>query len=251
MFPSTPNEASGITSPNGSTFKRMQRMDEFFISGGDAHFVVGEYYYRVHSYFFVRESPKFQQALAQCYTGGRGSSVTTAIKLTIATPEEFNKFLWVFYNPIHGVYKAPVSDWTDILKLAHLWEFPEIKALAVRELQALDMPAVDRISLYEKFGVDQAFCLPFYSELCSRDYPLDHEESMKLGFRTTFIIFRAREALRSRPTSMDGRSPLPPNVDNDDAVRTIGNLLAESPATATNGAHLANGLPSRPGSPFL
>ncbi|KAK7036475.1 hypothetical protein VNI00_011672 [Paramarasmius palmivorus] len=241
----SPNDSASTTSPNGINFKRMQRMDDYFIPGGDCHFVVGEYYYRVHSYFFTRESTKFQHALAQCYEGGRGSTVTSAIKLNTCTPDEFNNFLWVFYNPIYGIFKAPVSKWSDILKLAHIWEFPEVKALAVRELQQLPMHPVDRISLYEKYGVEQSLLLPFYSELCARDFPLNHEESMKLGFRTTFVIFRAREALRSRPSGVDGRSPLPPNIDSDDTVRTIGSLLAESPASAVTGAGFAS-LPSRP-----
>ena len=58
--------------------------------------------FRVHRYFFERESVYFSRKLAIPASPGKppkGSQDDNAIILPDLTPEQFATFLWVFYNP--------------------------------------------------------------------------------------------------------------------------------------------------------
>ncbi|KAG7091188.1 hypothetical protein E1B28_010239 [Marasmius oreades] len=230
--------------------KRTGKSEKYFLNGADVFFLVGGSYFRVHSYFFLRESHKFEQFLSSNLHKGGGNDIHSAIQLNQVTAQEFERFLWVFYNPIHGVYDAPVEDWESILKLAHLWSFPEVKALAIRELQKLDMPDVDRITMYQDYAVEAELISPIILRLCQRDYNLDYAEAEKLGMSTAVLVYQGRELLRSAPGS-GGRSPLPTGIDEQEAQQMINVLLKRSPAVArqANGANWSD--TSRPGSPGI
>ena len=86
------------------------------------------------------------------------------------------------------MYDRPVEEWEIILKLAHRWTFPEVKDLAVRELEKLICPDLDRIATYQANAVDRKLLIPYYARLCEREEPLTLPEGMKLGMETTLII---------------------------------------------------------------
>lgn len=57
--------------------------------------------FRVHRYFFIRESVKFRDMLSMATpneTALMGALDTNAIPLTDVSKEEFESFLWLFYN---------------------------------------------------------------------------------------------------------------------------------------------------------
>jgi hypothetical protein len=214
--------------------RQMKRSPNFFLTGGDLHLVVKEWRFRVHSYFFTRESQHFKQRLAISDSfdlQGNGSSMSSAIVLDDydITPEEFDSFLKVFYNPKYYFYdlERPHEEWAAILKLSNLWGFDNVKQLAIRELQELEMSLVDRIVLYQDHDVDADLRVPLYVELASREATLDHEESTRLGFRTAIVIFQARERLRSLATG--GMSPLPDDVGPEAAEEVITTLFQALP----------------------
>lgn len=67
----------------------------------DPSYQVDNTFFCVHSYFFIRDSVKFKDELTAPPEAGKprkGSSESSAIHIRDATPEEFAKFLWVFYN---------------------------------------------------------------------------------------------------------------------------------------------------------
>ncbi|KAJ3820656.1 hypothetical protein F5880DRAFT_930044 [Lentinula raphanica] len=214
--------------------RQLKRSSEFFLTGGDLHLIVNEYRFRVHSYFFTRESQHFRQRLAISDAfdiQGNGSSMSSAIVLDDyeITAEEFESFLRVFYNPKYYYYDLarPHEEWASILKLSNLWDFPNVKELAIRELEKLEIPLVDRIVLYQDHQVDAELRLPLYVELASREATLDHDESTRLGFRTAIVIFQARERLRS--LAAGGKSPLPDELGVEAAKEVICNLFKAVP----------------------
>lgn len=98
---------------------RMDRHPDYYIEGGDLFLLVHAFdsciihirtycsyqvdniFFRVHSYFFRRDSLRFEVELSVPTEAGKhrkGSSESSAIKIHDATPDEFAKFLWVFYN---------------------------------------------------------------------------------------------------------------------------------------------------------
>lgn len=212
-----------MSNQTGPQFGSIRRRESCYLTGGDAYFLVEEYMFCVHRIFFERESQKFRQMFEEPAAPGEnpaGSSAGTAFKLEGVTANEFSKFLWIFYNPKYSLYDASVDDWHAILRLASNWGFPEVKALAVRELEGKPMSLVDRIVLYQAYNVDSEILIPLYVKLCSRDEPLNKIESQKLGVETVVLVFHARERLRS--PSHDGvKSPLPNGVNSLDVMRVV------------------------------
>lgn len=93
---------TSIISPAVTCFSLSVLLQKIFSSGADTVQQVGRYHFRVHRYFFERESNYFQrELLAPAAPGGQrsGISETSSIVLSDVGPEEFARFLWVFYNP--------------------------------------------------------------------------------------------------------------------------------------------------------
>ncbi|RDB25167.1 hypothetical protein Hypma_007980 [Hypsizygus marmoreus] len=223
-----------MSQDDDQAFKQLQRNTQYYLNGGDIHFLAENELFRVHRYFFERESRKFRDQIALPPSPGKprqGDTESTAIVLEV-TAEGFQRLLGVFYNPKYSVYDWDAHDWSSILELAERWEFGEVKNLAIRELEKQTIPVIDRIVLYQKFEVDNAFLVPLYAILCSRPEALDRDESKALGMETTVLIFQTRERLRAQPSD-GGRSPLPPGLDSDDVHRTIASLLGTSTSTAS------------------
>lgn len=214
-------------------FRQLQRNKDFYLNGGDLHILVGNQKFRVHKYFFERESRFFREKLEVSNPPGKprkGDDETTAIVLDDASPADFEKLLWVFYNPRYTLYDWDTEDWTTLLALAVKWEFSEVKDLAIRELDHKDLPLLPRIVLYQRFSVNSARLIPLYAELCSRPDALNEQDAEALGLKTTVLIFRARERLRALPSN-EGKSPLPAGLEEHDVHRTINSLLTGSDAS--------------------
>lgn len=63
---------------------------------------VENHLYRIHSYFFERESLFFRQKVSSSNNNDgeeRGSTDHNAYTLEDVKSEDFARFLWVFYNP--------------------------------------------------------------------------------------------------------------------------------------------------------
>jgi len=140
------------------------------------------------------------------------------VVLKDASSEAFAALLWVFYNPYvsikscdwlidpqsrkYSIYTATVEKWTQILTLAQKWIFPEVERLCVRELDKLQIPAVDKIELYQDFKLDKSTLGVSFAELTIRPGPVSVDEGRKLGMETALQIMLARESSRglySRP----------------------------------------------------
>ncbi|KAF8341036.1 hypothetical protein F5887DRAFT_977868 [Amanita rubescens] len=227
----------------------LTRHDEYFLNGGDLYLMVEHVQFRVHRYFFERESTFFRNKLAGSASPGahkQGGSESTAIILGDGLkPAEFARFLWVFYNPKYSIYNASVEDWTVILRLAHRWSFHEVKDLAVRELQKLDSPDIDRIVAYHDCEVDRNLLIPRYAALCHREQPLELEEGQRLGLETTLMIARAREFARGSLLPTGARSPITATLAQHEMITLIRGLFG-IPAPVTEESPVEPGAPVFP-----
>jgi len=168
----------------------------------------------------------------------QGKTDSDPIMLEGVSPEEFENFLWVFYNPCvidyllltkfthsayskHSIYDTSVENWRDILNLADKWKFPEVKELAVRELQKkMDLDVVSKVALYQHYDVDPRHLIPLYAQLCERPDSLTREEAKVLGLDATVLISATRQTLRARPSD-GGLSALPAGTEEDDVFRAL------------------------------
>ncbi|KAF8161495.1 hypothetical protein B0H34DRAFT_653729 [Crassisporium funariophilum] len=218
-----------MTTPPTPSFLSLTRHDKYYISGADLSFLVEHVQFRVHRYFFERESAYFATRLATPASPGtqpQGQGDANAIVLEDITAHEFERFLWVFYNPRYSLYDlAHADDWEVILRLSVLWSFPEVKSLAIRELETKEIADVKRIKLYHENDVDRNLLIPRYASLCEREKPLTLAEGMDLGMETTLMIAAAREQARSSRLPSGARSPLTPTIHGADLHEVIRELF--------------------------
>jgi hypothetical protein len=113
------------------------------------------------------------------------------------TKTEFERLLWVFYNPKYSLYDASIEEWTSILKLAHQWDFKEVKELAIRGLESLQIPALQKVVLYQTYHVNRTLLQAAYTALIVRDEPLTIEEGREVGLETALQLAHAREIARA------------------------------------------------------
>ena len=131
----------------------------------------------------------------------------------------------------YSLYDADVETWKTILNLSNKLQFKEVKELAIRELhKKKELPLVEKMALYQHHQVDQRHLVPLFAELVSRDTPLTLEESKILGPESTFLVYSARERLRS-PISDGDKSPLPPGLEDKDVYSSIERLLDMAPGS--------------------
>ncbi|KAF7373473.1 hypothetical protein MSAN_00557000 [Mycena sanguinolenta] len=158
----------------------------------------------------------------------QGSSQLTAVKLQGVTAKDLEKFLFVFYNPCVSLVSSflgltfnqsiaptpsttpPVSDWACILHLGHEWQFPEVIKLAVRELEKMPMPVVDRIALYQEHKVAEDLLIPHYAALCTRGCALDLDESERLGMPSVVLINQTMHSIHVPRDANGCASPIDP-----------------------------------------
>jgi len=207
---------------NQPTLQRNRRHREYYIDGGDIVFLVENVLFRVHSYFFQRESPVFRKQLVGYGTRERpgGSDVDPCV-LEGVTVDDFCRFLWVFYNPEYSLYEAPTEDWAAILGLAHHWQFSEVKALAVREMEKQDIPPLNKITIYHRYDINRDLLLQSYMDLCMREEPLNYTEAEDLGLETWLMLSTARETIRRG----DGGASPTANRSTEEVRRVIGQVF--------------------------
>ncbi len=83
------------------------------------------------------------------------------------------------------------------MSLATRWDFTDIRTLAIREIQSLDMSPVDRVILAQEFDIGGRWLLGAYTALCERAEPLSISEGTRLGLETAMRVAQLREQLRS------------------------------------------------------
>lgn len=93
----------------------------------------------------------------------------------------------------YNVYDAPKETWIAIVKLAHQWQFSEVKHMASRYLNQLqDFDPVDKIELFRTYDLDRSMLGPSYFALVARPEDLTLDECLRLKMDTTRRVFIAR-----------------------------------------------------------
>ncbi|TDL18028.1 hypothetical protein BD410DRAFT_775452 [Rickenella mellea] len=192
---------------NGAT-----RHEKYYLATGDVVFKVENHLFRVHRYFFTRESPAFRDMLSMpCPVGStlEGMTDDNPINLPGVKSVDFARFLWVFYNPKYSSFDATIEEWTSILALAHFWQFDEAKELAVTKLDKMYVPPVTKAVLARDYDVESDWALVAYATLGARDESITREEAGQLGFDAFVKLTEVRERIRKQRDSSQPSSPRP------------------------------------------
>ncbi|KAF6750263.1 hypothetical protein DFP72DRAFT_818034 [Ephemerocybe angulata] len=232
--------STGAISPSssrrgGNGLRYVAHHERYYLVGGDLFVLVSRtsidgVMFKIHSYFFKRESRNFfddapppTPSSSAPEVDDRGTCEDRAIHILDVTVQEFEQFLWVFYNPLYSVYDADITAFFSILKLAHRWDFPVVKDFAIRELRRREdeVPLVRRIRLYQEYDAPAEFLVPLYAELCAREWSPTDNEVEELGYEQMYYVMKARETLRST----GGISPLPSGMTQLETFSTIENVF--------------------------
>ena len=119
--------------------KRITQDPRYYLTGGDTFFIVSNFIFKVHRYFFERESHHFRELLAKADNPldpsvPSGRSIAQGIRLQEIDASDFRLFLSIFYNPRYSIYDYPRHNWHAIRQYALMWDFPEVTALCDRQL---------------------------------------------------------------------------------------------------------------------
>ncbi|KDQ59005.1 hypothetical protein JAAARDRAFT_98282, partial [Jaapia argillacea MUCL 33604] len=144
--------------------------------------------FRVHSFFFQRDSEFFRTLLANHGPASERNPVYLG-GISIA---DFERFLGVLYPSHFSEHTAStVEEWTSILALATEWSFQTIRTLAIRELFPLASP-VDKIVVGNRYGIP-AWLKDAYVAVCARASALTDEEGEGLGLKEVIKISQMRQ----------------------------------------------------------
>ncbi|KAJ7072853.1 hypothetical protein C8F01DRAFT_263223 [Mycena amicta] len=178
---------------------RGQEHPRFYFPDGNVVFRVQDTLYRVHRYFFERDSVVFSSMFSLPPVSGQrpeGETPENPILLEGLPTLEFDRFLAVLY-PLNFVTRDTPSaiEWTSVLSLATRWDFASLRALAITHLATLTSSPAERIALARAYDV-QAWLGPAYTTLCTRTDPLSLAEGRCLGLEDTVRVGQVRHAVR-------------------------------------------------------
>ena len=125
--------------------------DQYYLPGGDLYILVQNTMFRIHRYFFMRNSALFRAQIEHCkayiddptQTGTTHSDAIMFFNNFYTTPCTFTCFLSIIYNPTYSLYdRYTQQDWNDILVIATTWGFREIARIALNNIPAYEEQAI-------------------------------------------------------------------------------------------------------------
>ncbi|KAG2367606.1 hypothetical protein BDR07DRAFT_1478961 [Suillus spraguei] len=167
-------------------------------------------------------------------TPQEGTSDSRAFRLDNVTSADFAKMLCVWYNPRES---KPKEHWLTILEFSTAWQFPEMKKLAVAELDKLDIEPIEKITMYDKYHINKSLLLPAYKLLCKRASRMSDEEGERLKMPTVLGILEARERAVKSAAKAGCRSPTSADADDEELDKILTDVFnLSSHATNRQGA---------------
>ncbi|KZT27200.1 hypothetical protein NEOLEDRAFT_1131229 [Neolentinus lepideus HHB14362 ss-1] len=166
-----------------------EKHERYYFDDDKVTFRVDGKLFRVHRFFFERDSAVFRDVLLK---DSDPQSRVGVVDLLDCTAIDFERFLDVLY-PISFSRDTPktLDEWTSILALSTQWGFNSIRTLATRELFPLASP-IDKIVLAHKYDIKE-WLLEAYKDVCLRKEPLSVEEAERIGVKDTARIASIRE----------------------------------------------------------
>ncbi|KAJ8586626.1 hypothetical protein M405DRAFT_743285, partial [Rhizopogon salebrosus TDB-379] len=135
---------------------------------------------------------------------------------------------WRVQNRRRYMYDEQSKDhWVTILDLATRWKFPNVRDLAVRQLQKLDMKPVERIITYYKYNLDQTLLLPAFTLLCKQS-SRSVEDGEQLGMPTVLKISEARESAQRVAAEQGCSSPTSADVADEEIAEILRGVFGMS-----------------------
>jgi len=188
--PSSSEALSQYLDHSVGTISSTRKHSRYYFPDGNVIFLVEETLYKVHRYFFQRDSSIFASIFSDSV--GRGSSDDDPISLVKVTVKDFDRFLSILYPADFRKRTVTTADeWGSVLDLAAEWNFQSIKHLAIDHIAQADAP-VDKIVLGRKHNMVE-WLGEAYEAVCKRKDPLTQQEGVRLGVEDVIRISAVRQ----------------------------------------------------------
>ncbi|KAI6046311.1 hypothetical protein EDC04DRAFT_1683113 [Pisolithus marmoratus] len=208
--------------------KPIAKHAEYYLQDGNVTFMVERRLFRVHRYFFERESEFFRNCFA---TSEECDGTDEKPYVLDIKSEDFAKFLWVWYNRHYRYEGQSRQTWLTILTLATRWGFISMRELAIHQLEHIAMGAVERIALYKEHKIDKRLLIPSYIELCKSPTLPSPDEADRLQLETVLRLAAARERALLRASEQGCPSPTSALLEDDELVTIINDVFEMDSAT--------------------
>ncbi|KAI0258560.1 hypothetical protein BC834DRAFT_835270 [Gloeopeniophorella convolvens] len=160
---------------------------------------VGARIYKIHRYFFERESEFFRDLFSlpqgdSTAEAAEGKDDDHPIKIMGATVTEFDSLLRFFYFGMHSDYKPTIDDWLSILSISTRFIFDKVREKAIAEITARlnDLDPFELIAGAEKYNIDQ-WLMPAYRRIVLRSALVSEREALNIPLSTSIMLMRSRE----------------------------------------------------------
>lgn len=91
------------------------------------------------------------------------------------------------------------EEWLAVLSLSTMWDFFDVRKVAIEELSQVGMNSVTKVLLAREYKI-QDWLLAGYQELAKRDETISFPEAERVGKDTAILIFQIREDIFRRMT---------------------------------------------------
>ncbi|TDL18048.1 hypothetical protein BD410DRAFT_728989 [Rickenella mellea] len=183
----------------------------FWFIDGNVVFQVEKRLFKVHRYFFHRDSAVFRVMFelpqARDGTSAEGATDANPIHLEGTKSVDFERFLVILY-PLQvsltvsftSTSLSSDEEWVSCLEFAAKWDFQSVRELAIRSLTtSTTFSPVDKIVIGRRLKIP-SWLMPSYTELCNRREPLGMTDGFQLGMLDTLLISQTREKIRGFTT---------------------------------------------------
>ena len=152
-----------------------------------------------------------------------------------------NRFI-VGFDSEYSYRQQTKESWVTILRLATRWEFPKIRELAVRELEALDLPAAQRISIYREHGIDDDRLLSSYVELCKSPTLPTKADGDLMQMETLINVLQAREDAHRKAIKLRRESPTSANLEDETLREIVSRFFKSGLDSRSTGSSMGSGV---------
>jgi len=183
-----------------------ERHERFYFSDGNVTFLVGKTLFKVHRYFFQRDSDIFREMFNLTPPPGQeqeGGSDETPIKLAGQNRQNFECFLALLY-PEDFADEHDAGFWLSCLHFAHKWCFEREKKYALGKIKQSGSPA-HAIAAGRVCEEDNLTLAPFFAKMITTAPP-SPEDAEILGFSDLLLLCRLQANCFSRVKASIGRN---------------------------------------------
>ncbi|KAI0268463.1 hypothetical protein BGY98DRAFT_1019450 [Russula aff. rugulosa BPL654] len=196
-----PDESTDTKTSQSIQLGPFTQHKRFFFEDGNITFLVDGILYRVHRYFFCRDSKIFMTRLSRLTAHAQEGASLPVVSLENVKSKDLDAFLSVLYPlNFNALEKHSFEELSSILDLSTRWGFDSIRDMAIR---CLEPPTPhERLILGRKYDVDEWIPLAL-QELCERPQPLTADEARLMDFEDVVLVGSVREEVRNNAVTVN------------------------------------------------